>query len=766
MLAALQRLPVGAVVDPFLAIAVGDWLTDEGAVLARIRDADVGSRLAIRSSAWEEDATTGPAPGTYLSVLDVDARSEAAITQAIREVIASYEQRLAPQDLLRSEVIVQAFLEECVMAAVVESTGGDQSSAYVIVDYAYGPRTDAVTSGGGQGRAFVVPGHSVGSPWETLTDLAQLCEEQFGYRVTLEVSIDKSGVVHVFQCRVGRVAEEDPSDAAGVRACLETISADLSEGPRTGLWSDMADWNPAEMLGPRAAPLDVSLYESLIGRRSWWQARCDLGYRAPQEERLFRRVGEVPYVAVHLSIESFLPRDLPNDLAHGVVQNRVSALSSSPHLHDKLESSITVTCAVPPSDPRIESLLATGIPPRDVTHLRESLARLTTSLIQQHRVATQVDQDLGASLAAWSRGHPLSDLAPLAFLDWLTAAMDRCEQMGVRPFARQARKAFIGQDVATWLQRAGALPQDWYNDILRTTDTVTTDLTRSVSALAAGEQDEEEFRSHWGHLRARMYDITSPRFRDLRLPRLSPSRPPPTSVHREPIRVPAAALRDGGIEVSWHEVDFLVRSAVIEREHLKYRFSEVLSAILEGIAAFGATLDLAREDLRFLEIDELVALCKTWPVTQDLKAAMRDTAEARRAEWQVASAVMLPPLIRPCDDLHLSVFPSARPNVVGTEEITGPVVELRPPYPPPPDTLAGRIVAIDAADPGFDWLFAYDIRGLVTMYGGPGSHMAVRCAQLDLPAALGCGQSLFRRIVDTGWVTIDGPRGEVRVQPG
>jgi len=61
--------------------------------------------------------------------------------------------------------------------------------------------------------------------------------------------------------------------------------------------------------------------------------------------------------------------------------------------------------------------------------------------------------------------------------------------------------------------------------------------------------------------------------------------------------------------------------------------------------------------------------------------------------------------------------------------------------------LDGKIVLIPQADPGYDWLFNHNIAGLITKYGGANSHMAIRCAEFGLPAAIGCGEQTFERLV-------------------
>ena len=61
--------------------------------------------------------------------------------------------------------------------------------------------------------------------------------------------------------------------------------------------------------------------------------------------------------------------------------------------------------------------------------------------------------------------------------------------------------------------------------------------------------------------------------------------------------------------------------------------------------------------------------------------------------------------------------------------------------------INNKIVMIDNADPGFDWIFGYKIKGLITKYGGANSHMTIRCNELNIPAAIGCGEIMFKNLL-------------------
>ena len=56
------------------------------------------------------------------------------------------------------------------------------------------------------------------------------------------------------------------------------------------------------------------------------------------------------------------------------------------------------------------------------------------------------------------------------------------------------------------------------------------------------------------------------------------------------------------------------------------------------------------------------------------------------------------------------------------------------------EDVSGKIVCIPSADPGYDYLFSKNIGGLITKFGGANSHMAIRCAELGIPAVIGVGE--------------------------
>jgi phosphohistidine swiveling domain-containing protein len=85
-------------------------------------------------------------------------------------------------------------------------------------------------------------------------------------------------------------------------------------------------------------------------------------------------------------------------------------------------------------------------------------------------------------------------------------------------------------------------------------------------------------------------------------------------------------------------------------------------------------------------------------------------------------------------------WPETSPNFITQKQVTAPAIGCNA-----RERLAGAIVCIPNADPGFDWLFAYPIAGLITAWGGANSHMAIRAGELGLPAVIGAGEVNYQR---------------------
>jgi phosphohistidine swiveling domain-containing protein len=189
---------------------------------------------------------------------------------------------------------------------------------------------------------------------------------------------------------------------------------------------------------------------------------------------------------------------------------------------------------------------------------------------------------------------------------------------------------------------------------------------------------------------------------------------------------------------------------MVGRDRAKFLLTRCLSWALERLVRWGEVFGLSRDDLAQLTVAELRA---TRALNTVDMCALRDRV-ARASELAVEErGLRLSHLLRDAGDLALVRDPLILPTFVTARTVVAPAIVLdgrslgRQP-------LERRIVCVESADPGYDWIFTRGIAGFVTCFGGAGSHMAIRCCELDVPAALGVGAATFDRLVSAPTVEL------------
>jgi phosphoenolpyruvate-protein kinase (PTS system EI component) len=104
----------------------------------------------------------------------------------------------------------------------------------------------------------------------------------------------------------------------------------------------------------------------------------------------------------------------------------------------------------------------------------------------------------------------------------------------------------------------------------------------------------------------------------------------------------------------------------------------------------------------------------------------------------------------------------SKPNFITTKKIKGNIIKLDKKH-IQNTSLKNKIILIENADPGFDWIFTQNPLGLITKYGGVASHMSIRCAEQGLPAAIGCGEMIFEQLTSSSKILLDCNSNEILI---
>ncbi len=742
------------------------WRGDRRGAIGQIRSVFGDTRVIVRSSALTEDSWQQSSAGAYTSVLDVPAAGGERLEAAIDEVFRSYGDPLG-----ENQVLVQEMLCEVTTSGVVMTRTATLGAPYYVINFDdRSARTDTVTSGEDSSirTVFLLRGAEIRSelPAELrrLMKILSELERLVGHSsLDVEFAFTRDGRGHVLQVRPIAVSSRDlPVDDERIVEATHDAVRYFGELQRPSpfvlgsstCFSVMADWNPAEMIGTKPNRLALSLYRTLITDESWARQRAEYGYRDVRPSNLIVEFLGHPYVDVRVDFNSFVPAALGDDLAARLVDHYVERLGRHPELHDKVEFEILFTCLALDFDRRSESLLRAGFSAGDVACLRKALRDLTGAGM------ARCEGDLEALESFRQRCDSIltADLPPLELAHLM---LEDVRRIGVPLFSHLARHAFIAVTFLSSLRDAGIITEEDLESFLAAVRTVASAMQEDAARVASGELGWEHFVATYGHLRPGSYDITAPCYSSAPEEFLRPmideraSRPAATagsSWSAETRQVIDRELRKLGLGGGVSQLETFLRQAIEGRELGKFTFMRNVNAALEALAAFGEAHGISREDLSHIRIGELMGLRAA--NAEKVRETLLRLARAGREAFFVTQAVCLPSQLFSEADFHCFEQLAAEPNFVTRKKVRAEVISLAGRISPEVD-LEGKIVLLPNADPGFDWLFARRIAGLITMYGGVNSHMAIRAAELRLPAAIGVGELLYERIEQSQILALD-----------
>jgi hypothetical protein len=772
----LAPLVRGATFLPRARVALAEWQAARDDVLKRVAGAFPAATVVVRSSATAEDGLASSAAGKFRTVLDVRSDDRAALAQAIDTVIASYGQGGRSVDR-HDEVLIQPQLLD-IKASGVLLTRDPRSGApyFVINEDRCSGRPDVVTSGqaGRVSQQFVAwsarSAKSLSPDTRRLVAFGgQLVELSHIDALDVEYAVDGGDTFHVLQVRPlaaarqkAAVADDDVLDLlAGARDFVAERMRPVAGllGARTVL-GVMPDWNPAEMIGLSPRPLALSLYQALIGADAWAEARQRIGYRDVRPEALIVALGGRPYVDVRASLNSFLPASLDTTIGARWVDACIERLRDDPSRHDKIEFEIALTCLAPDWDEAAARLVDAGIEPE---HFAECLRPLTADILSGavEPIARQLAQlDI---LEERRRQHESFANGGVHGLARRVAHhLDDCRRLGLVPFSILARYAFVSMSFLRGLLRTGLIDDDQYHGFLHAVPTV----AGTIAADLGRDLPLDDLVSRYGHLRPNSYEITSPNYASdpeqfLRAPqqRGNASQEPPDEWLRPGAAAIDRLLARLGLGMEAERLFAFMADSIAGRERAKFEFMKSLDAALDGIASLGEHLGFDRDRLSFLPVGEILRLATDSAAHAD-RAQLRRSIAFHEKRWLATCAMRLPDVVRTPDEVLAFGLEAWRANFVTRKRVAARVVWLDDAS--PRIDLAGAIVLTRAADPGYDWIFAHDIAGLVTEYGGVASHMSIRAAEFGLPAAIGCGSMVMDSLRGAERIELDCASERVR----
>ena len=741
-----------------------DEIIDE--ILTQFKD----GKIVVRSSTKAEDSDDSSMAGAFESVLNVSL-DRTKIYQAIETVIASYD------DNLENHILIQPMVTNVTMSGVIMTRVLDDGSPYYVFNYDDKTGlTDTVTGGSTINKTVYIYNGVKEEDFDNpllligLKLVRQLESLFIDIPLDIEFAIDSDHEIHLLQVRkITTTGYWNTPTSKAVTDKMEFLKdyVGFLMEPRINLFGKktllgfMPDWNPAEMIGVVPRPLAQSLYRELITKKNWRLAREQMGYRKmPNVELMISLFGR-PYIDVRNSFNSFLPENLNDQISDKLINAYIHKLEKEPYLHDKVEFDVVFTVLDFTFNEEFKYRYPDLLSEIELNTFKLTLKDLTIDAIAGNSLTNALNKInyLSKEIQNCNVNYAKSSFA---IADRISTLLDECSEFGTLPFSILARHGFIAESLLRSAVKKNVLSLDRLNQFRRSVQTVSGEMSSAYVSVKHGTLSKSDYLKKYGHLRPSSYDILSPNYSNRKNLFDSIGQDGEKSLKEEDFVLSQTEIEGIDNLISLHfdssfsalELFSYAEAAIKGREYAKFVFTKHLSDILELTAEWGDHLELSREDLSFLTIGDITNHLYR-PIKSKYFDYYSDLVSQGKADFELASSFKLSYLIRSQRDVHIVPMQRSVPNFIGAKRIETEIIVLTPQMEIIP-SLEGKIICIEGADPGYDWIFTKNIAGLITKFGGANSHMAIRSAEYGIPAAIGCGEQTFERIISAKKCLIDG----------
>ena len=687
-------------------------------------------QIIIRSNSSKEDTDETSSAGKFLSIGPIDKNDISLIKKSWNEVLQSYEK----DD--NNTVIFQDYVDGAKSVSVLTSYKVGTDSPYRTFSTYYGSQTDAVTSG----RYNKIKNFFIHRSLDNLPEkfkeyykffkIQNQLENLFGNKqLDIEIVTDQKEEPLLLQVRplMGKVIKKEPIMVErsvideNVKRYKELIPTTDDRFGTNQIYSNMSDMNPAEMIGKKPDNIAFSLYRFMFTDTTWNKQRGEFGYRIYSGGKLMELFNNVAYINVNHSLNSFLTRNIKNETCEKIINYQLNKLETYPHLHDSIEFDISRSSYTFETDEKF------GEEYKNIIDRKE--------IIQWHHDLIEIDSFNSSTL------HKNNEIILDAFskLDDSFQYLDKENIKFVRdnmalPFTHHSRLGFVYFAQLNNFLKNGVINEEEKQNLLLSVNSISTKMKQDAYRVKTGSISLNDFLSIYGHVRAGNYNLSSSNLKSnisFAESLINTSNEP---IPSEPLKIDIFKKIDDYFNLNkisytsenWVE---MFQLAVSTRENSKFYYTKGIDGILSEVEEKNIS---DRELFKLLDFE--------YNDMNTYNQKIEDT--------------LMPDVITSSDDFYAYEEMNKDGNYIGQGTVSGEILFLdgtennR-------NNLDNKIIVIPAADPGWDWIFNYKIKSLITEFGGPNSHMAIRCAEHNIPAILGIGEKNFSAILNSKNLVVD-----------
>jgi len=711
-------------------------------------------KIIVRSSNNFEDSNKSSLAGNFVSVLGVNPKNKIQLINSIFKVINSYKKFYSE----KNEVLIQDFITGIKMSGVATSCDLKTYSSYITINFSNEDNTSAITSGKKNYKTFVFLRKSkIEKKYYLFENIISLINQLMiifnNEFIEIEFAINKKNTLYLFQVRPIIKNIKNNISINFVNNTLAKLEKKILKLQKkhhnllgnTTAFGVMPDWNPAEIIGTKPKPLALSLYQELITDHTWSLNRKDYGFRDLTSNHLMTSFFGMPYIDVRVDFNSWIYSNLNKNLANKLVNYYLKQFKKHPQLHDKTEFEILFTCLTPSTNKKLKKLQKFGFKISEINEIKKSLKIINEKAFVQYSKNINEIEKLKSKQDEVMKSN-------MYYIDKIYWLVEDCKRFGTYSFAGLARCGFIATDILNAFVEEKIFLQNEKEKLLKNIQTVA-----SLIQVDSYKLTKNDFIKKHGHIRPNTYEITSKNYKDgynlyFKKNKISKNyKLKKFKLQKHQISKISKFIKINNLKINYKQLMLFIQNSISNREYAKHVFTKSIDNIFEVLKFIGKRHSIELNDLSYLKIQTILNLYYNLSF-KHIKNLLVNEIYENKKEFKINSFFKLPEIIYSSKDIYSFLENEKKINFIGSSVVIGKpyLIEGNQKY-----NLKNKIICIKNADPGYDFIFSQKIVGLITQYGGVNSHMAVRCAELSIPAAVGVGQSKFESVASSKIIRLD-----------
>jgi len=742
-------------VPKFIYFKKQNFTNNKSKVVEKIKS-EFNSDIIIRSSAKNEDSHLSSNAGHYDSFI-VKKKNFCEIEKIISSLIKKFKNK-------NDEILVQKFIDKPDITGVLFTKDKDTNSNYYNLSYDKSKKTYLITSGINNPtiKSVTIYKHTKLLPKkfkkliQTSLDFEKLFKND---RLDIEFIIKKNRL-YILQCRpllgIKKKVNSETLEKVKINLIKKfkkiNIKNETLAGKKTIL-SNMSDWNPAEIIGKKPSNLSLSLYSELITNSIWAKQRYNYGYKDVRPNKLMLNIAGSPYIDLRVDFNSFLPSKLNKEISEKIINYQINQINKKPYLHDKVEFEVVNTCYDFNLEERINKIPITQSEKKIYT---KELFELTNNILNPKN---KFFKNEIIKIDNLKKRIDLIKKSNLSHIQKIHYFINDCKNLGTLPFAGIARCAFISKSILDSLVYRKLLSKNDLEKFYLSINTVSKDIN-SEFKKAKKSKNFSEFINNYGHLRPSTYSIIEKNYKDNLFGYFSKTESVQNNNERKnkfildkkkSLKI-NNLFKEKKISVNFNQFLKFAKLSIENREYLKLIFSRSINEIFLCLKDLAKKININYQEFQHLDIDLILKAFHNLE-QENLKKTILRNININKKSASFSKYILLPDVINNVTNFEIFHDLDCKENYITNKSIVGEIFELNKSK--KLKNTKDKIILIENADPGFDFIFSYKLKALVTKYGGSNSHMAIRCMELGLPAIIGVGDKIYNQLSKSKKVFID-----------